>query len=159
MDLAYKLTNIEVNSEAMKKMLESILQVAAQRGWEEMVERLPARNETPYSTGRLRESIRYEKTGPTEYTFYAQMPYAVYVEFGTGPKGRATGAVPQFPDDPQDRIFYHTGEVIVVRYRGRLLESPVIRYTQGMEARPFIRPALIIAVEQLRNLLKKYSGN
>lgn len=154
MKLEYKITDIKV-TKGFEELANNILQVAAQRGLEEMVERLPARGEGPYSTGRLRESARMEKTGNLQYTYYVQMPYATFVEFGTGPRGQMTGAWPEFPNDPQPGIHYHEGEVLVTRFRGRFLEVPYIRHTQGMDAQPFIRPGLIYAMEQLIVLWKK----
>lgn len=146
---------VKVNIENFSRDLEQKLEVAAIKAWEAAVERTPAANETPYSTGQLRQSLRVQKTGDLEYTLYAPKAYGVYVEFGTGPKGRATGSMPDFPDDPYPTIDYHNGEVFVTRWRGQLLDEPFIRHTQGMEAQPFMRPALLEGVEWLRKLLSK----
>lgn len=137
-----------------KSSLEDKLEVAAVKGWETAVERTPAAGETPYSTGQLRQSLRYQKTGDLEYTLFCPQSYGVFLEFGTGPKGKATGGMPEFPEDPQPNLPYHSGEVLVTRSRGRILDEPYIRHTQGMEAQPFMRPALLKAIEVLKKLLQ-----
>lgn len=138
-----------------KKNLEDKLEVAAVRGWEKAVQLTPAAGQSPYSTGRLRQSLRYQKTGDMEYTFFCPVPHGVYLEFGTGPRGKATGAMPEFENDPQPGLSYHTGEVLVTRARGQILDEPYIRHTQGMEAQPFMRPALMEAIKVFEELLKK----
>ena len=142
------------STQELEKKFQSILQVAAQKAYETAVERAPAAGQGPYSTGQMRQSIRLQKTGDYEYTIFCPMPYGVYNEFGTGPRGKATGAMPEFPDDPV--ISYHGGEVLVTRWRGRILDEPYIRHTQGMEAQPFMRPALLEGVKRLRELMNKY---
>lgn len=140
--------------ERWKKSLQDKLEIAAVKGWEAAVERTPAAGETPYATGQLRQSLRFQKTGDYEYTIFCPSPYGVFLEFGTGPLGRATGAMPDFPNDPQPSLSYHNGEVLVTRHNGVLLDEPYIRHTQGMVAQPFLRPALLRAVEVLVDLLK-----
>lgn len=139
----------------LKEDLENKLQVAAVKGWEKAVELTPAAGESKYSTGQLRQSIRVQKTGDLEYSYFAPQGYAAFVEFGTGPRGKATGAMPNFENDPQPKISYHNGEVFVTRKGGQLLDEPYIRHTLGMEAQPFMRPALIEAAKVLKELLKK----
>ena len=149
--------NINFSQSSLNKFKQDLadkLEVAAVKGWEAMVERAPAAGEGPYSTGQLRQSIRFQKTADNEYTFYVPMSYGVFVEFGTGPKGRATGAVPDFPNDPQPSMSYHDGQVLVTRYKGHIFEQPHIRKTQGMSAQPFVRPGLLEAVKVFENLMK-----
>lgn len=143
------------NEQTFRKHLQDVLQVAAVKAWEAAVERAPARGEGPYSTGRMRESIRFKQTGPYEYTLYCPISYGIFNEFGTGPKGRATGAVREFPNDPQPSMNYHSGEVLVTRHRGQLLDEPYIRHTQGMQAQPFMRPALLEGVKWIKKLLSQ----
>lgn len=138
-----------------KRALEDKLEVAVVKGWESAVERAPAAGETPYATGQLRQSLRFQKTGDLEYSIISPMGYGAFIEFGTGPKGKTTGAVEDFPNDPQPNISYHSGEVLVTRSRGELLDEPYIRHTQGMVAQPFLRPALLVAVEKFKELLSK----
>ena len=138
-----------------RKGLEDKLQVAAVKAWEAAVERAPAAGETPYSTGQMRQSLRVQKTGAFEYTIFCPRDYGVFVEFGTGPRGAATGAVPEFENDPYPTIHYHDGEVLVTRHNGRLLDEPYIRHTMGMEAQPFMRPALLEGYKWLVKLLSK----
>lgn len=139
--------------DAFRRDLENKLQVAAIKAWEAAVERTPAAGETKYSTGQLRQSLRVQKTGDMEYTLFVPRPYGVYVEFGTGPRGQATGAVHDFPNDPYRNISYHGGEVMVTRWKGQILDEPRVRHTLGMEAQPFVRPALVTGVQWLRKLL------
>lgn len=141
--------------EKFRRDLENKLQVAAAKGWERAVELTPAAGETPYSTGQLRQSLRFQKTGDLEYTFFAPPKHAVFVEFGTGPKGQATGGMEEFPNDPQPGLSYHNGEVLVTRSRGMLLKEPYIRHTQGQEAQPFMRPALLEAIRVFKELMNK----
>lgn len=135
--------------------LQDKLEIAAVRAWETAVERTPAAGETPYSTGQLRQSLRFQKTGDLEYTIFCPVPYGAFVEFGTGPRGRFTGAVPAFPGDPQPTLHYHSGEVLVTRSRGRLLDEPYIRHTEGMVAQPFLRPALLEGLKVFIDLVNK----
>lgn len=144
---------VKVNVDRFHDNLQNILQLAAVKAWEAAVERAPAANETPYSTGQLRQSIRFQQTGDYEYTLFCPRSYGVYLEFGTGPKGRATGSVPDYPNDPYPSIDYHNGEVLVTRWKGVILDEPIVRHTQGMEAQPFMRPALLIGIDWLKRLL------
>lgn len=140
---------------AFKQQLQDKLEVAAIRGWEAAVERTPAAGETPYSTGQLRQSLRFQQTGELEYTIFCPMGYGLFVEFGTGPKGQATGAMPEFENDPQPGMHYHSGEVLVTRSGGQILDEPYIRHTQGQVAQPFLRPALIVAYNEFKRLLEE----
>ena len=135
----------------LKKRLKDIMEVAAIKALETAVERTPAAGETPYSTGQLRQSIRVQMVSDMEFELYVPMRYAFFLEFGTGPRGSATGRMSEFPNDPD--ITYHSGEVLVTRHNGRLLDEPYVRKTQGMEAQPFLRPALLRAVEVIKELL------
>ena len=141
--------------QAFRKSLEDKLQVAAIKTLEAAVERAPAAGQTPYSTGQLRQSLRVQKTGDLEYTLFCPREYGIFLEFGTGPKGRQTGAVPDFENDPYSEINYHSGEVLVTRHRGRMLDEPYVRHTQGMEAQPFMRTALLEGVKWLKKLLEE----
>ena len=153
MHLEVKFTPEQVNQ--LRNGLEDKLQVAAIKAFEAAVERAPAAGEGPYSTGQMRQSIRVQKTGDLEYTLFCPMPYGVFVEFGTVPRGKATGKVEGFENDPYDSISYHSGEVLVTRSRGNILSEPYVRHTQGMEAQPFMRPALMEGVEWLKKLLSE----
>lgn len=135
-----------------RERLKNVMEVAAIKALEAAVERTPAAGESKYSTGQLRQSIRVQNVAELEFELYVPMNYGYFLEFGTGPRGSATGRMPEFPDDPN--ISYHSGEVLVTRRRGELLEEPYIRYTQGMAAQPFLRPALIRGVEVIKELLK-----
>ena len=138
----------------MESSLDKKLQVAAVKALEAAIERTPAAGETPYSTGQLRQSLRLAKTGTLEYTIFCPREYGIFLEFGTGPRGRATGKVEGLENDPYDDIAYHSGEVIVTRANHQLLDEPYIRHTQGMEAQPFLRPAILYGYEVLKELMK-----
>ncbi len=127
------------------------MEVAAIKALEAAVERTPAAGETEYSTGQLRQSIRVQRVEDLEFELAVPMPYGIFLEFGTGPRGAATGRMPEFPNDPD--ISYHSGEVLVTRHRGELLDEPYIRRTQGMIAQPFLRPALLRGIEVIKELL------
>lgn len=148
-----RLTETTVNTDAFRKHVQDVLDIAITKAFEAAVERAPASGQTPYSTGQMRMSIRFTTPSEFERQLICPMPYAVFNEFGTGPRGRATGAVPEFPNDPQPSMQYHSGEVLVTRHNGKMLDEPYIRHTQGMEAQPFLRPALLVAIETLRKLL------
>lgn len=135
----------------LKKRLKDIMEVAAIKALEAAVERAPAAGETQYSTGQLRQSIRVRRVEDLEFELAVPMAYGIFLEFGTGPKGAATGKMDEFPNDPV--ITYHAGEVLVTRHRGELLDEPYIRRTQGMVAQPFLRPALLRGIEVIRELL------
>jgi len=93
-----------------------------------------AKRLAPVSSGQLRNSIsssvQASASGATGQVS-TNVDYAVYVEFGTGPKGRAStnGAA-----DGQS-----------VSYRPNGWYYPVgdgtMRYTEGMPARPYMYPA------------------
>ena len=134
-----------------KRKIKNAMEVAAIKALEAAVERTPAAGETPYSTGQLRQSIRVQRVEDLEFELAVPMAYGIFLEFGTGPRGAATGRMPEFPNDPV--INYHAGEVLVTRHKGQLLEEPYIRRTQGMEAQPFLRPALLRGIEVLKELL------
>lgn len=136
-----------------KQNLQNKLEVAAIKAWEAAVERAPAAGETPYSTGQMRQSIRVQKTGEWEYSLLCPQSYGVFVEYGTGPRGKATGAIEEYPNDPYSSINYHEGEVLVTRHRGRILDQPYIRRTLGMEAQPFMRTAILEGKKWLDKLL------
>ena len=59
-----------------------------------------AKIKAPVDTGRLRSSIHPEKTGKLSYHLKADVNYAAYVEFGTGP--RAKEYVPLLDADWQE---------------------------------------------------------
>lgn len=133
-----------------------ILEAAGQKAVEAAIERAPARGEGPYATGLMRERIRGQRTGDTEFTIFCPVGHGIFVEFGTGPKGKMSGAWAEFPNDPQPLMSYHDGEVMVTRAHGRLLEQPYVRHTQGMYAAPFMRPALLEGLKWLTKLLDDY---
>lgn len=143
--------NTAMTKEQLKKKVRHIMEVAGIKAYEHAVERTPARGESKYSSGQLRESIRMEMVSDNEVMLWSPARHSMFLEYGTGPRGQATGAMPEYPEDAV--ISYHQGEVIVTRHRGRLLDVPYIRHTRGMEAQPFMRPALLRGFEVLKELL------
>lgn len=146
---------VKINADKFNKSVKDKLEVAAIKAWEKAVELTPASGQSKYSQGQLRQSLRVQQTGELEYTIFCPVGYGLFVEFGTGPKGQATGGVEGFENDPHDSMHYHSGEVLVTRWGGQILDTPIVRHTQGMEAQPFLRPALLEGVRVFKDLLKK----
>ena len=44
---------------------------------------IKAKHNAPVDTGRLRDSIRWEKRGAGQYALICDVPYAKYIEYGT----------------------------------------------------------------------------
>lgn len=149
--------DVKFDVKAFDKQLEQKLQVAAVKAYEVAVERAPAAMEGPYSTGKMRQSIRFQKTGKLEYTIFCPMPYGIYNEFGTGPRGSRTGRWVELDakNDPFFGIKYHSGVVGITHYRDHMFVFPRERHTEGMQAQPFLRPALVAGLEWIKKLLSK----
>ena len=96
-----------------------------------------AKGFAPVDTGKLQQSISYAKEGPLTYKVYASVPYAAYVEFGTG------GLV-QVPPELQE---------IAIKFKGRGVKKINLR------PQPYMFPALqygrIELLERLEDLLQK----
>ena len=124
------------------------LQVAGIRMLETARENTPRAGQH-YATGALGDSLRISNPDQFTVQLSAGVPYAIYNEYGTGPKGKATGDYPVKDMDgrlvPQQPINYHPG--FYIRTDGTKV------YTQGMDAHPFIRPALQVGVNELQNAL------
>lgn len=148
------------NEQFIRVMIEKIdrdakyaLQAAAIRMLETARERTPRAGQK-YATGALGNSLRI--TNPDEFTVQlsAGVPYAIYMEYGTGPKGRATGAYPvrdmEGKEVFQPEIKYHTG--FYIRTDGTKVN------TQGMDAHPYLRPALQAGVDELQKALDAIFG-
>lgn len=147
--------DIQVDQQSIRHInatLDQLLEAAAFRALDVAKMLTPARGQSRYSTGQLRESLRVQKTGDLEYTLFCPRPYGIFVEYGTGPRGAATHHVEGFNNDPP--LTYHSGIVLVTRHRGHILAEPYERHTQGMVAQPFIRPALLAGYDKLMELLK-----
>lgn len=143
------------NEQFIRAMIEKIdrdakyaVQAAGIRMLETARERTPRAGQH-YATGALGNSLRI--TNPDEFTVQlsAGVPYAIYNEYGTGPKGSATGEYEVKDMDgrivPQQPINYHPG--FYIRTDGTKVN------TQGMEAHPFLRPALQAGVNELQKAL------
>lgn len=150
------MSTVQKNEQFVRAVLEKIdrdAQYALQAAGIRMLE--TARELTPragqhYATGALGDSLRISNPDPFTVQLSAGVPYAIYNEYGTGPKGAATGdyqvtnmegrQVEQMP------VSYHPG--FYIRTDGTKVN------TQGMEAHPFIRPALQAGVNELKNALQ-----
>lgn len=103
-----------------------------------------ARKNAPVDTGELLKSIKYkvdEKDNCIVGTVFSNKDHAVYVEFGTGPKGQENhqGISPEVKP-----IYTPTGWVYYDENKGQFF------YTKGQPARPFM-------YSTLHNNLDKYS--
>lgn len=91
-----------------------------------------SRRLVPVDTGELKDSIndfvRFEKDGLPHAYLEATEPYADFVEYGTGRRGKAT----------------------VQRGGGRIKQPPDYIHgpSKGNKAQPFLRPAMTLAVRQ-----------
>lgn len=91
-----------------------------------------ARRLVPVDTGELKDSIgdfvRFERDGLPHAYLEATEPYADFVEYGTGRRGKAT----------------------VGRGGGRIKQPPDYIHgpSRGNRAQPFLRPAMTLAVRQ-----------
>ena len=89
-----------------------------------------AKNYAPVDTGALRESIVVDvkETGSTvKGTVSVGVPYAAYVEFGTGRRGESSPGAGEGPYDPN---------------------------WAGMPAQPYMRPAVDESREPIKDLFK-----
>jgi HK97 gp10 family phage protein len=125
------------------------LQAAGIRMLETARERVPRRGQH-LATGALAESLRLDVSVPGIAAVYAGVPHAIYNEFGTGPRGAATGAY-DVPEVLTNFIpTYHQGTVrAYIKRTGKIIEYN----TQGMDAHPFMRPALEAGIAELRKAL------
>ena len=91
-----------------------------------------ARINAPFDTGALRESIGYRIEGD-EIVISATVPYAPYVEYGTGMRGEnPTGPYVIRPVRAQALRFVVNGRVVFAKKVTH----------RGIKAQPFLRPAL-----------------
>lgn len=104
-------------------------------------------------TGELRQSIYadVEVSGDTATgTCWTNKPYAVYLEFGTGPKGQEShaGISPKItPAYTQNSWWIHESQVdrrVAEKYHWFHIDTPDGRFYQctGQPAYPFMYPAL-----------------
>lgn len=117
----------------------------------------------PVDDGRLRNSILGEVREENDKivgVISTNVEYAPYVEFGTGPVGRATA---DLPPDLAGKIQYradgwwiHESQIdqaVAEKYRFRRMETAngVFYYTRGQPAQPFLYPA----IRQNENLVQE----
>lgn len=65
-----------------KKLIERLKR---NEDYEEMLDAIviKAKHNCPVDTGRLKDSIRWEKRGTNKYIIIVDVPYAKYIEYGT----------------------------------------------------------------------------
>jgi HK97 gp10 family phage protein len=92
-----------------------------------------AQANAPVKSGRLKQSITVRYTGPLSATIGPNVPYAPYMEFGTGTRGEFPG--PMYEIKPR-----RPGGVLVFTINGKKVFARKVRHP-GIKARPFMRPA------------------
>lgn len=136
--------------EKLEKDAEMAIQAAGVRMLETARERVPRKGQH-YATGELADSLRLDVSQPGKAIVFAGVPHAIYNEFGTGPKGAATGdySVPGVSTsfNPQ----YHRG--VVKRYIKRTGQITEVK-TEGMDAHPYLRPALEAGIAEFKKAMK-----
>lgn len=123
----------------------------------------------PVNEGRLRNSIGasiQEKDGAIVGKVSTNIEYAPYVEFGTGPVGRASPK--DLPPELAGKIQYkadgwwiHSSQIdaeIAEKYHFFRWESPdgeVFYRTEGQPAHPFLYPALKQNTRRIKQIIKE----
>jgi hypothetical protein len=133
MSLLKLLERIDVSREATRLKMEEreindLLQQAASEG------AAYAKQNAPYRTGRLMESIGYD-VQDGEISIFATAPYAPYVEYGT--KGPYT-------------ITAKNAQALKFQIGGRTVFAKSVVHP-GNKARPFLRPGLDHAMRVFRS--------
>jgi HK97 gp10 family phage protein len=110
------------------------MQAAAQKVLKDAAAQIQAEAQVraPMATGRLKESIGVRFTSPMEVTIGPTVPYARYMEFGTGSRGEFPG--PMYVIRPRN------AKVLAFRVAGRKVFAKVVHHP-GVKARPYMRPA------------------
>lgn len=92
-----------------------------------------ARSYVPVKTSALRESLAITNVSPLTKQVGSDLPYAAFVEFGTGTRGEfPTGPIVIVPRGAQ-ALRFQVGNKVVFTNR---VVNP------GMTSRPYLRPAL-----------------
>lgn len=123
------------------------LQAAGVRMLETAREGTPRRGQK-YATGQLGDSLRIDVSVPGKVTLFAGTDHAIFNEYGTGPRGQASG---QYPVEgwKEPQMQYHGGVVLRRNKSGTVSEV----HTMGMQARPYIRPAVEAGIAELKKAL------
>ncbi|MEA5016123.1 MAG: HK97-gp10 family putative phage morphogenesis protein [Candidatus Limiplasma sp.] len=152
--------SISINVEGLDAVLEGLTAAvegmipSAAKGMEKGLAAVKSRAQraAPHARGELEKSIAYEVVVQGDSVtgeVGSNKEYAVYVEMGTGPVGKASGG-----NGSGINVSYSTGEYIfqrklkngkVVRFVTDGWVYPVpgggFRFTRGQPARPFLYPA------------------
>ena len=102
--------------------------------------------------GVLRNSIKYEVVGDDTVKVYSEVPYANFVEFGTGVYhlNEEGGAKPKpgwdvKPIHSKSLVFKVNGETVFAKKV----------HVEGMRAQPFLRPAIHQNMSAIRKIISE----
>lgn len=132
-----------------------------------MIGRNVAVMKAPAAFGKLRQGINFKVTG-TKAEVYSQMPYSVYVEFGTGKKVKIPSYTPKPLLEAAKKMRgksqgnwddFYTSLSRWARLKGipqnAVYPIAMSILKDGVEAKPFMRPAFIAAKKNMLIELKK----
>jgi HK97 gp10 family phage protein len=102
-----------------------------------------ARAKAPVRTGRLRDSIDYKISG-NQLIIGPHVPYAPYMEFGTGSRGEFGGS--EYIIRPRTKPY------LKFKINGKWISTKEVHHP-GISPRPFMRPAVEEAMGDLADKL------
>lgn len=145
--------------EKLQKDAQFAIQAAGIRMLETARERTPRAGQR-YATGALGNSLRIDLSVPGKAILFAGVPHAIYMEYGTGPKGAQSWESPVVDAEgntiEQSMPSYHGGRVYrFSKKTGQMYEVN----TQGMPAHPFMRPALQAGIDELKKAMAALNEN
>lgn len=134
-----------------------------------LVQRISARAKelAPANDGELRQSIRTittVKDGKVTGKVYSRVKHAVFVEFGTGPKGKNnhSGTSPHVNVSYRSKPWWINGSDISTQVAEKYhfpksisAKGEVFYWTNGQKAQPFIYPALEGIAPDIQIVLSK----
>lgn len=95
--------------------------------------KVEAKSMAPFDTGKLRSSIDIRWTGPLTATIGPNVPYGLFMEFGTGSRGELGGHSYVIRPKQAKRLVFKTKD-------GRWVTAKQVVHP-GVQARPYMRPA------------------
>jgi HK97 gp10 family phage protein len=107
-----------------------------------------AREKAPVKTGTLRNSISYRVSGK-ELIIGPHVPYAPYMEFGTGSKSEFGGNAYE--------IKPKSGQYLKFQVGGKTVFTKKVMHP-GIEPRPFMRPAVEEVMGELADKLADHGA-
>lgn len=155
MPLIRKGVGIERIFEKNREMIDPFMEAVANKVRDTAVAMVSG---TKNASRNVKQSIEVQKVSEGTYRIIAGADHAVYLEYGSGPKGAASPKVHP-ATVPNPVINYHQGEVVVADSpSGRFKNLPFTRKTEGVRAMPFMRPGLfegLMYVDRYRMKHKK----